>query len=171
MAIYATSVKATRFLFLILLILTVAAGVSHAKNPPDSIGAIKAVLPDSISLEGKVVYVDFWASWCVPCRHSFPWMQDLYEKYRQNGFEIVAVGVDKDHQSALKFLGEIHPAFTVVFDSTGDLAKRFGLDAMPTSFIYNRNGRLALQNRGFRQDEADSLDGVISRLLTKETSK
>ena len=171
MAIYATSVKTARLLFIILLVSICATGISHAKNPPDSIDAIRAILPDSTALDGKVVYVDFWASWCVPCRHSFPWMQDLYERYRQKGFEIVAVGVDKDHKAALKFLGDIDPSFTVVFDSTGDLAKRYGLDAMPTSFVYGRDGRLALQNRGFRQEETDSLDRTISRLLNERTSK
>ncbi len=171
MADYALHVRVARFFISASLILTAPATTIQAKNTADSISAIQTILPDSTSLDGKVVYVDFWASWCVPCRHSFPWMQGLYEKYHQKGFEIVAVGVDKDHKAALKFLEDIKPAFSVVFDSTGEIAKRYGLEAMPTSFVYGRDGRLVIQNRGFHQEEADSLDAIIGQLLNKGKTK
>jgi cytochrome c biogenesis protein CcmG/thiol:disulfide interchange protein DsbE len=171
MANYATPGNAVRLFIAALLILASAAGTIHAKNAPDSIDIVQSILPDSTPLKGKVVYVDFWASWCVPCRHSFPWMQEMYEKYHQKGFEIVAVGVDKDHKAAVKFLDEIKPSFSVVYDSTGHVAKQYGLETMPTSFIYGRDGRLVMQNNGFRPDETDSLDGVIGRLVNKGEAK
>ncbi|MFH2035959.1 MAG: TlpA disulfide reductase family protein [Candidatus Zixiibacteriota bacterium] len=138
---------------------------------PDSIDIIKTMVPDSVLLEGKVVYVDFWASWCVPCRQSFPWMREMYNRYHRDGFEIVAVNVDKEHSAALKFLKENQTTFPIVFDSTGELAKKYGLDAMPTSFLYNRDGKLVSQNRGFQKDEAAEMQERIQELLIKGGSE
>jgi thiol-disulfide isomerase/thioredoxin len=125
------------------------------------------VLPDTVSLAGKVVYVDFWASWCAPCRLSFPWMQQIYEKYREKGFEIVAVSVDKDHNAALKFLKHSKATFTIVFDSTGELAKKLQLEAMPTSIIYDRGGRLVSKHSGFREEDTERLENSLARLINE----
>ncbi len=171
MADYAVPVRTARILIIALAMLTAGTIAVQAKNAPDSIVAIQNILPDSTSLDGKVVYVDFWASWCLPCRHSFPWMQEMYNKYHRQGFEIVAVGVDKDHKAALKFLEDIKPGFPIVYDSTGEIAKQYGLEAMPTSFLYGRDGRLVMQNRGFRPEEADSLDAVLGHILNEGKSR
>ena len=163
--------KAARLIILVLLALAVIAGSARAKDVPDSINTIQSILPDSISTNGKVVYVDFWASWCVPCRHSFPWMQTLYSKYHDTGLEIIAVNVDKDHKAAMDFITGAKITFPVVFDSTGILAEQYGLEAMPTSFIYGRDGRLKSQHLGFWQEKADSLDTAIAQLLNEKGAK
>src|ERR1051325_706536 len=75
------------------------------------------------SLRGKVVLVDFWASWCGPCRQSFPWMSKLYETYSQKGFVIVAVNLDKKQEQANDFLAEFSPPFIVAFDPAGKTAE------------------------------------------------
>jgi thiol-disulfide isomerase/thioredoxin len=151
------------------LVLT-AAGAVRAEEPPDSTDIIQSALPDSLSIDGKVVYVDFWASWCMPCRQSFPWMQKMYERYHEDGLEVVAVNVDKDHSAALQFLKETGVTFPVVYDSTADLAKSYGLEVMPSSFVYGRDGHLSLQHHGFRADEADSVQTAIRRLIEKGNS-
>jgi thiol-disulfide isomerase/thioredoxin len=155
-----------------LTLVTVAAPVTgRAENTSDSIAAVQAVLPDSLSLKDRVVYVDFWASWCGPCRLSFPWMQGLYTRHRQKGLEIVAVCMDKDRKAALAFIKENKATFPVVFDSTGALAKRFNLEAMPTSFLYGRDGRLVSKHLGFDKDKTDSLETVMVQLLDRSKSK
>jgi cytochrome c biogenesis protein CcmG/thiol:disulfide interchange protein DsbE len=159
--------RAGRCSALVLFFLATVTVTSQAAGAPDSTTAIQARLPDSLSIEGKVVYVDFWASWCGPCRQSFPWMQALFSRYQKQGLEVVAVGVDKDHRKALDFLKDTKATFPVIFDSTGSLAKKYGLEAMPTSFVYGRNGRLVAVHQGFDADMTDSLEHVILQLLNE----
>ena len=171
MVTYTRLLRATRIFLLIPTIVLSGAIAAHAEKPPDSPDFIQQILPDSTSLQGKVVYIDFWASWCVPCRHSFPWMQELYREYHGRGFEIIAVNVDKDHAAALKFLKENPASFPIVFDSTGAIAKKYNLDAMPTSFIYGRTGKLETTHRGFKRDEVDGVDDTVLRLLREGETK
>jgi len=138
---------------------------------PQATDLVKPYLPDSLSLDGKVVYVDFWASWCVPCRQSFPWIEEQYDLYHKRGFEVVAVNVDTDHEAALKFLEATMATFPVIFDSTGSIAEQLGLQAMPTSYLYGRDGRLVSEHLGFRPEETDSLESVIFQLLEERTSE
>ena len=171
MTSYSRPKSAVRLSALLILISLSTVFTSEAKQAPDSIDVIQSLVPDSLNLDGKIVYVDFWASWCGPCRLSFPWMQALYNKYHKGGFEIVAVNVDKDHKAALEFMKDMQASFPVVFDSTGSLAKRYGVDAMPSSFIYGRDGRLVATHQGFAQDKTDSLDYDILQLLNKGRTK
>ncbi len=171
MTSYSRPKNAVRLSALLILTLLSTAITTEAKQAPDSIDVVQSLVPDSLNLDGKVVYVDFWASWCGPCRLSFPWMQALYNKYHKSGFEIVAINVDKDHKAALDFMKDMQVSFPVVFDSTGGLAKRYALDAMPSSFVYGRDGRLVSTHQGFVRDKADSLDYDILQLLNKGRSK
>ena len=116
-------------------------------------------------LRGKVVYVDFWASWCGPCRSSFPWMAQLAERYQGRGFEVVAVNLDKDRTLAEAFLAE-HLAktpegFAVAFDPAGRTAGSYQVAAMPTSFVIGRDGRVLLRHAGF---DARRTDDVVKRI-------
>jgi thiol-disulfide isomerase/thioredoxin len=165
------NLRPIRSFFVILVIFVVTLPIIHAAESTDSVGSIRAALPDSISLDNKVVYVDFWASWCVPCRQSFPWMQTIYEKYHRDGLEIVAVNVDKDHAAAMKFLDEHSVAFPILYDSTGSLAKLYELKAMPTSLIYDRDGHLVQRHQGFRMEETESVERTLQTLLKQEASE
>ena len=165
------NLRPVRSLILILVIFVISLPAAYAGETTDSVNSIKEALPDSIELDGKVVYVDFWASWCVPCRQSFPWMQTIYDKYHREGLEIIAVNVDKDHSAAMKFLEEHKAGFPILFDSTGSLAKLYELEAMPTSFIYDRNGHLVQRNQGFRQEETEGVERTVQALLVQEVSE
>jgi cytochrome c biogenesis protein CcmG/thiol:disulfide interchange protein DsbE len=129
----------------------------------------------SVSLadyRGQVVYLDFWASWCVPCRDSFPWMNTLMATYRERGLRVVSVNLDKKPAVARKFMKDMHATFPVVFDSTGTLAKRYRLEVMPTSFLYGRDGKLRRREEGFHMDEhAISMENTIESLLKEKESK
>lgn len=117
------------------------------------------------ALKGKVVYVDFWASWCGPCRQSFPFMNELQAKYRAQGLEVVAVNLDAKRDEADKFLAEVPARFTVAFDAKGDSAKRFGLKGMPSSYLVGRDGRLVAVHKGFKDDDRKELEARIALAL------
>ena len=115
--------------------------------------------------QGKVVYLDFWASWCGPCRETFPWMNRLQEKYGKEGFEIVAVNIDTKRADADKFLAQITAEFTVLFDPKRGVAKTYGLKGMPTSFIIDRGGNIVSTHLGFQKDRAGELEAHIVKVL------
>jgi thiol-disulfide isomerase/thioredoxin len=101
------------------------------------------------SLRGRVVLLDFWASWCGPCRQSFPWMAELRERLAPRGLEIVAVDLDKNREQADAFLDRYPAAFTVAFDPKGATAQAYGVRAMPTSLLIGRDGKVVQIHAGF----------------------
>ncbi len=125
---------------------------------------------DSIPLAGRVVYLDFWASWCAPCRASFPWMRTLQDKYRAQGLQVVTIDLDSDPATGRKFLQEVNSSLPVIFDSKGSLAKQYGLEVMPTSFIYGRDGKLEFRHEGFHPREAAALESRIAALLQEKAT-
>jgi len=118
--------------------------------------------------KGKVVYLDFWASWCVPCRASFPWMRKMQKIYGKEGLEMVTINVDRDTALAKKFLKE-HGAnsVNVIYDPEGKLAERFELQGMPSSFIFDRNGKLVYSHIGFHVNECEEYETKIKEALGK----
>lgn len=116
-------------------------------------------------LKGKVVLVDFWASWCGPCKQSFPFMNDLQAKYKAQGLEVVAVNVDTKREDADKFLGEVPARFTVAFDPQGASARRFDVKSMPSSLLVGRDGKVVATHRGFRADDKDELERRVVAAL------
>jgi cytochrome c biogenesis protein CcmG, thiol:disulfide interchange protein DsbE len=116
-------------------------------------------------LKGKVVYVDFWASWCAPCRKSFPWMAEMQKKYGPSGFTVVAVNVDKKRPDADRFLQSTPAAFTVVFDPAGTTPTAWNVKAMPTSFVIDAKGNIAMVEAGFKDENVPELENRIKTLV------
>ncbi len=116
-------------------------------------------------LKGQVVYVDFWASWCAPCRKSFPWMAEMQKKYGPSGFTVVAVNVDKKRPDAERFLQSTPAAFTVVYDPAGTTPNAWNVKAMPTSFVVDPKGNVAIVESGFRDENVAELEGRIRSLV------
>jgi cytochrome c biogenesis protein CcmG/thiol:disulfide interchange protein DsbE len=156
-------------LFAIILIVfaIIASPNARAGKPPQTIAVIDSSLKsiDTTHLTGQVVYVDFWASWCAPCQQSFPWMKELQKRYGAKGLHIVAVNVNKKPDEARNFLEEKRVAFDVIFDSTGTLAKRYDLKTMPTSFIYDRSGKLRQRHEGYMPNDSIGLDSLVAALI------
>jgi thiol-disulfide isomerase/thioredoxin len=117
---------------------------------------------------GKVVYLDFWASWCAPCRTSFPLLNKMYEKLKAQGFEVVAVNLDEDKANAEKFLKEFPVSFTVLRDAKGEWADQFVVESMPTSFIIDRQGIVQTIHNGFTSDDIKELEAKVMALLAKK---
>lgn len=105
---------------------------------------------------GRVVYLDFWASWCGPCRESFPFMNDLQREFAARGLQIVAVSVDKTPAEARRFLARYPAQFTVALDAAAACPAAFRLEGMPSSFVIDRTGAVRAAHVGFReQDRAE----------------
>jgi len=114
---------------------------------------------------GKVVYLDFWASWCGPCAISFPFMNLLQREDRARGLQVIAVDMDRTRQDAERFLTS-HPAnFAVALDGNEKCARDFGVAGMPTSYLIDRNGVIRQIHTGFRQGEAGRLRGLVEKVI------
>jgi cytochrome c biogenesis protein CcmG, thiol:disulfide interchange protein DsbE len=118
------------------------------------------------ALKGRVVYVDFWASWCGPCRKSFPWMNAMQQKYGAQGLTVVGVNVDKRRSDADRFLAQVPAQFTTVFDVNGATPTAYDVKAMPSSVLIDAAGNVVLVEEGFRDERRDALEARIRALLT-----
>ena len=120
---------------------------------------------DLSAYSGKVVYLDFWASWCVPCRQSFPWMNQMHRQYGKDGLVILAVNMDQVRAEADAFLKRYPADFAVRFDPQGALAKTFKVRGMPTSALLGRDGKTILLHEGFRSKDTTTLEQSIRAAL------
>lgn len=118
-------------------------------------------------LHGQVVYLDFWASWCKPCRKSFPWMNKMQARYAKEGLKIIAVNLDTEHDLAKLFLKDNKAGFTIAYDPEGKLAEKFELKGMPTSFLIDRKGKIINTHMGFRQRDVQKLEAMIKNTLKR----
>jgi len=122
---------------------TRADGEAHLRAPIEQL--------DLSAYEGQVVWLDFWASWCPPCLASFPWMAEMQERYRDQGFRVVAVTIDQNPAAAERFLQRLPAPFDVYFDPEAREATARTLFAMPTSFLIGRDGREIARHNSFSQ--------------------
>ena len=114
---------------------------------------------------GSVVVVDFWASWCVPCRRSFPWLDEMQRKYGEAGLVVIGVNEDDVAGAADEFLGAFPVSFRIVRDADGQLAREFDLVAMPSTYVIGRDGEIAARHLGFKIGKKDEYEGTLRRLL------
>ena len=119
------------------------------------------------SLRGRVVYLDFWASWCGPCRASFPWLETMQQRYGGQGLTVVAVNLDKDRRAAEGFLKRYTASFPVAFDPAGRTAVAYGVAAMPTSYLIGRDGGILSTHTGFHPARAAELEARIQEALAR----
>lgn len=114
---------------------------------------------------GKVVYLDFWASWCGPCLTSLPLLEKLRKEFSPGEFQILAVNVDRDVEKAKEFLGRHPIGYPSATDPEGRLPETFELETMPTSFLIDRSGVIRYIHRGFRAGDIDSIRDEIRKLV------
>jgi thiol-disulfide isomerase/thioredoxin len=123
-----------------------------------------------ISLEdykGKVVYVDFWASWCMPCRRSFPFLNRLRKQFGDGGFEIIAVNLDQDPQAAMLFLDKFPVDYPVVKGFDSNVSRDYNISAMPTAYMIGKDGKIRGKHLGFKASQQDYLEAVVDKLVSE----
>lgn len=116
-------------------------------------------------LQGNVVVLDFWASWCVPCRRSFPWLNKMHTKYAENGLVIVGINLDAQQSDAADFLEKYPAAFRIHYDTDAVLAKKFELQGMPSSVVIGRDGRIMARHVGFKVKRQDEYEAILVEAL------
>jgi peroxiredoxin len=117
------------------------------------------------SFKGRVVVVDFWASWCGPCRQSMPFLERLSKTYKNKGLVVLGVNVDNDVKTAAKFLAEVHVSFAVLNDTQKNVAKAYAPPTMPSSYIVDKMGRIRHVHAGFKDSDAKQFEAEVAQLL------
>lgn len=131
-----------------------------------SAGACAAEL-DLSEYRGKVIYVDFWASWCGPCKQSFPWLDGLVTEYKSQNFVVIGVNVDKDRSRAERFLDETPANFPIVYDPKGELAASYKVAGMPGGVLIDRSGHVRFQHAGFSEKQRGLYEEQLQTLLAE----
>lgn len=117
--------------------------------------------------KGKLVYLDFWASWCGPCKQSFPWLNEMQQKYGNKGLNVLAVNLDNNTADALVFLKEVPAKFTVVYDPKAITPKLFSIKGMPSSALIDEQGKVLFFHTGFKSVDKALLEQAIVNAIKK----
>ncbi|MFT7371522.1 MAG: cytochrome c biogenesis protein CcmG/thiol:disulfide interchange protein DsbE [Oleiphilaceae bacterium] len=143
-------------------------------SAPLSILSIGADKIDFSDYRGKVVLLDFWASWCGPCRQSFLWMNEIQAKYTDQGLVVIAVNLDQEKQAAADFLAAVPATFKILYDPDGGSAEQMEVMGMPMSYLIDRQGKLRHRLIGFNSSKKQEHEEHIVALLyetSNETTK
>ncbi|MEB0134163.1 TlpA disulfide reductase family protein [Actimicrobium sp. CCC2.4] len=160
---HAALLMSTMMLALTIHLPVQAAEVGHPAPHFELPGRAGAIRLDAY--KGKVVYLDFWASWCGPCKQSFPWMNTMQERYREQGLRVVAINVDQKNDDANSFLKDNRASFDIAFDPAGKTPLVYDNKGMPGSVLIGPDGKILLVHRGFRQQERAGLEHQIQLAL------
>ncbi len=128
---------------------------------------VRAADLDLNQYRGKVVYLDFWASWCGPCRESFPWLSNLAREYSSKQLVVIGVNVDQDRARAERFLNETPASFAILYDPRGELATTYKVAGMPSAVLIDREGRIRYSHSGFSAKNKDLYEEQLRTLLNE----
>lgn len=151
-----------------LLMFSAISNAADSKYPKVKLPELESgQIVDLEKLRGKVVYIDFWASWCGPCRKSMPKFNVLYNKLSSKGLKILAINLDEKDADAKAFLNQVPVKYTVLRDSEGKTPQQFGVKVMPTGYLLDRFGLIRYTHEGFRDGDDKVLESKIKQLLAE----
>ncbi len=130
--------------------------------------ALKSSTGDNLRLSefrGDVVMINFWATWCGPCRQEMPLLDELYQRYERVGFSLLGVNIDDDSRKAMNMISELGVNFPVLFDNTKEVSKLYQVDAMPVTVIVDRDGNVRHVHQGYKPGYEDKYLDEIRALL------
>ncbi len=114
---------------------------------------------------GEVIFINFWASWCGPCRQEMPLLDKLHARYADAGFKVVGISIDEEQTEADALLKKIPVSFPVLYDSESSVSQLFDVDAMPTSVLVDRNGNMRFLHRGYKPGYEDDYRAQVKELI------
>ncbi len=154
------------------LLLTISVPPSHASSQQISGKAPNFTLKSRSGkniklseLRGQVVMINFWASWCAPCRQEMPLLEKIYKKYKRLGFTLLGVNVEQNTRAAKNWLKNVNVSFPVLFDSSNKTSKLYKVSAMPTTVIIDRNGNMRYLHKGYKPGYEQSYKKQVRKLL------
>lgn len=159
----------TLLLFFIIFISPVYSQEINSKAPEFSANDLSGNTIKLTELRGKVILVDFWASWCVPCRKSMPHIIELYNNRSDSSFTVIAVNADEERSKIDDFANSINAEFPfpVIFDKDSKLPPLYNVEGMPTTIIIDKEGMIRFKETGFTNDIKEKMDSKIKELLAK----
>lgn len=122
---------------------------------------------DLNTYKGKVVLIDFWATWCPPCKKSMPFLNSFRNEKQKEGFEIIAINVDENTEEAKQFLTNNPVDYPIAFDSKGSCPSVFDVKAMPSSYLVDKSGKIRLVHLGFRDGDETIIREHVTQLLAE----
>lgn len=162
------------FKYHISLLLLLFSSVLMAEPPKQAPVFILQGVSETVALEdykGKVVYLDFWASWCSPCKDSFPWMNKMQEKYADQGVVFIAVNVDRKKKDSEDFLASTPANFLIAFDSMGLTPKVYDVMGMPSAYVIGVDGNILHSHIGFNNEDIAEYEAHIQQALNAESKQ
>jgi peroxiredoxin len=161
-----TMVKLLGFI-LIFALPTLSYGVEEGQIAPDcpALSAADTPILNLAAFRGKVVMLDFWATWCPPCAQSMPFLNSLRNEFKARGFEIIAINVDEDVDAVKPFLAN-HPVdYPIVTDPKGECPAIYDVQAMPSSYFVDKSGKVRFIHKGFRDGDQSEIRKQVMELL------
>lgn len=151
-----------------LLVIMLTASWVHAETEiaPDFV--LKNSAGENIRLaeqRGKVVMLNFWASWCGPCRKEMPLLDELYQRYQDAGFVLYGVNVERSTSDAEKLLADLNTNFPILWDGDSKVSKLYGVNAMPTTIMIDKDGKVRYRNRGYKAGDEEKYRSQIKELI------
>lgn len=154
-----------------------ALSIAAAAAAAESSGAVEQVAMSSIDgkpmklgdLKGNVVVLDVWASWCAPCRKSFPFLDGLQKRHAAEGLRVVGLNLEDDDEAVNGFLDTVPHGFTIARDPSGRAGETLGVVVMPTTFLIDRDGRIAARFEGGDASVHDKIEAAVATVLAGGT--
>ena len=162
-----TSPRLTMLLLGLVMLLpgTATASDGHSKAPDFTLKSRSGENLRLAEQRGNIVLVNFWASWCGPCREELPKMEALQKSYQDLGFTVLAINVDDNPAKAESLLSEVEVSFPVLFDPEGKISQQYNLSAMPTTVIVDRDGNARLTHKGYKTGDELKYEKAIKVLM------
>ncbi|GAB5500485.1 MAG: TlpA disulfide reductase family protein [Pseudohongiellaceae bacterium] len=154
------------------LILLFLSSAGAAQEPAPDFNAIDIQSGEQVRLadyRGKVVFLDFWASWCPPCLVSLPAYQRMYEQYRSSDWALVAINVDEDTEDGLEFLVDNPVTYPVIADPRGDIGIPYNIRSLPVSYLIDQQGNIVERYRGFEPGDEEQILQEIRALISNHS--
>jgi len=152
---------------LISLVCVSLAGAASVKGPAPNF-TLKSLSGKNLKLSemtGNVVLINFWASWCGPCREEMPLLNALHKKYAPLGFTVLGVNVEEDLDGAISFLGHVPVDFPILLDNTNKVSKQYKVVAMPTTVVVDRDGNMRYLHEGYKPGDEKKYRQMIKKLV------